>query len=1278
MKKATFLVVFTTLSLCALAQLTTNELPYGLQQKSTKQNTQQQIVLPPPDVQQLLVEDSINSLPPIAVKDSVNYQTQMGSSRFAYPVLVNYTPYNSGVWEQLPNGDKIWRLKVKIPDALSTHTYYDSFWLPEGSKFFVYSEETGQSIGAVTSEFIKGSKNDPIKFATALIYGESIVYEYYQPASVLDTAIIVINRIEYGYRNIKNPYQKGHKGIGEAHPCNEDICQTNNFQNERNAVTMIVAGSYSFSGYLINNTNNDNTPYVLTTYATIQWAEGTTPAQWWFYWDYTDCSNYSTTPTTTGATVVANSVANPSYYNQIETSFALLLLNDDPRVNPFGFTPYYLGWDRTNSVATQTGACIHHPGGDYKKYGLFNSIQTYNAILSYMPSNIPVGSAWSMNFNSNFWGEAGSSSGSPILDANNRVIGTYLTYYIPNSQCGSFNALADKFSNAWTGGGAANPANRLDYWLDPCNTGVTVLDGTGIAPTVPYTVSTTTTWNTPMVINNDIIIPQGVTLTITSKIMLGENVKIIVQPEGKLLIDGGTLTGLCGKMWGGIEVWGKSCPNPQIGCHGRVTLDNNATIENAICGICVENISSIGGIVHGYNSHFINNQQAIYFKPGSINYGEFKGCHFTVDILVSKAMVELQGDQSIIFENCVFSNNYISGTSQMMRPDAIYANNSMMIAIGSAPGNIGNGCEFNGFNRAIYLHSSNLNSIYSSVFSNNKIGILAEGTTNSQVENCQFNMFPNSIGGQVGIYLNNSHFYTIENNNFAGLELGSGTGIVTENTGAINHFVKNNSFSDLCTACLAIGTNGEYLDCNNPYPWGHYTISELTQGVQYQCNEFINNGIAISVAENSMIRYTQSGQSIDNATGNRFINTLNHHIYYPVNCFLQYLYSSATYQNPLAPPSSYHTRVGWVQCQQDDCSHYGYVGDAYYTKSGEGNIYVLEEQYLYVESVFELLSENNGSNGGNENPINWEDPKVIAIVEQLEMHPTEEFIITVGGNLPSNELEKQIVRFYELTNLKQYMDKLCYAALDILANDDEEELDLEQYRTWIGRFNTIESEYLLVESYLSMNEFDNAMKILDSIPTKYPGLDEESYRNYFDYFAIKQTYYSLEEGDDIPSHLIEEIVRLSNNNDFVAIKARSFGEIIVTEWQELYPHEFELHPACVCNFVDAETVNVEGGKDGHKSIGNDNSIIQNTLDNSTISVNIHPNPALNTVFIALDKMQETSVQYQLFDIQGKELQSGIFSSQQQELDISSLSKGIYFISVTIENQSKITKKVIKD
>lgn len=473
MKKVIFWVISTTVSLCALAQTTTNELPYGLQQKNTEQSRLSQIVLPPPDVRQLAIEDSISEFR-VAVVDSVNYQVQSGGLRFACPVLVNYTPENSGTWQTLPNGDKLWRLKVKISNALSTHTFYDSFWLPKGGKFFVYSEETGQFIGAVTSELIKGSKNDPARFATALIYGESIVYEYYQPASVTDTAVIVINRIDYGYRNINNPYQKRRKEIGDADPCNEDICSTNNFQNERNTVARIMVpagtGSYWYTGYLLNNTANDNTPYLLTSiHAYLRGSQ--TLDLWTFDWNFTDCNNSFNTR---GATVFASSeLIQSNYY---ASGFVLLHLNNDPRYNPVGFIPYYLGWNTSDNVA-QTGACIHHPNGDYQKYGRFNSIQTYNSTLGYFSAHnyvyIPVGGAWNILFHFGILGTTPSIQGAPVLDTNNRVIGTLMTYNI-YSQCSNYKCIAEKISNAWTGSGTTNPQNRLKDWLDPCNTGATV------------------------------------------------------------------------------------------------------------------------------------------------------------------------------------------------------------------------------------------------------------------------------------------------------------------------------------------------------------------------------------------------------------------------------------------------------------------------------------------------------------------------------------------------------------------------------------------------------------------------------------------------------------------------------------------------------------------------------------------------------------------------------------------------------------------------------------
>ena len=62
------------------------------------------------------------------------------------------------------------------------------------------------------------------------------------------------------------------------------------------------------------------------------------------------------------------------------------------------------------------------------------------------------------------------------------------------------------------------------------------------------------------------------------------------------------------------------------------------------------------------------------------------------------------------------------------------------------------------------------------------------------------------------------------------------------------------------------------------------------------------------------------------------------------------------------------------------------------------------------------------------------------------------------------------------------------------------------------------------------------------------------------------------------------------------------------------------------------------------------------------------NPVNNTLYIKLDKFPQMSVYYTLYDIQGKELSSGSFDGQEHEINMSQISKGIYFIRCATENQ----------
>ena len=361
------------------AQITTEEAPpifdlYMPSLKGVSLNTSEQS-LPSPDMKTIEMEDRAND------------GKRGGPLRFAYPVKVHYTLTNSGRWFDLKDGSKLWRLKVRLPGALSTNASYDVFRLPKGAKFYVYSEDTKQYIGAITSEYLPvyESSNIPYAFATGLIYGETVTFEYYQPATVRDNAIISICRIDYGYRFIDNPYintditrSKAPGGYGTSGKCQVDVncSEGQNWKREKDAVARILVksefGSHWCSCALINNTLNNNTPYVLTANHCLEAPNGTllfdaerrsNLPDWVFYWGYEhpDCENKEKKRSepirraTIGAEVIANG----------DADFALLRLKQDPR-NLIGFNPYYLGWDRSGNSGTG-GVGIHHPKGDVKK-----------------------------------------------------------------------------------------------------------------------------------------------------------------------------------------------------------------------------------------------------------------------------------------------------------------------------------------------------------------------------------------------------------------------------------------------------------------------------------------------------------------------------------------------------------------------------------------------------------------------------------------------------------------------------------------------------------------------------------------------------------------------------------------------------------------------------------------------------------------------------------------------------------------------------------------------
>ena len=521
MRKA--LTIFLTTALCAngFAQLSTNEQPVSFDDGISLNLDDGQSVpiatMPALDMETIEKEDMAdeeNGNPP----------------RFGYSHKVNYNLNNSGLWQELPNGDKLWRLNVYCPEALSIHFLYDKFWIPEGGKFFIYSTDHRHYIGAFTNRNNKGDNVNVRGFATELVYGSEVTLEYYQPNYVTEDAIISIDYIVHGYRYI----HFGDRWYGDAGDCqvNVNCPEGDNWQNEKKAVARIIINGYGFTGSLINTTDLNQKPYLLTAHHCIEGLGDaiTSPNLDYsiFDWNYESpgCSNSLPTHSysTSGATILANDSL---------SDFALLQLVEDPK-DIIGFVPYYLGWDRTGQSG-DPGVCIHHPRRDVKKISTVSAQPTSTEYDSYTVSpNAPYWRViWKKTQNGHGTTEPGSS-GSSLLTGAHKVIGQLTG---GKSSC-KYKRSPDwfgKISYSWTNNNNSNVHRRLNCWLDSLNTGEQTIEGLLI-------ISADSTMSADLQLYSNIRILSSGQLSIQSDIELIGNSRVIVEPGGALIIDGGTLS----------------------------------------------------------------------------------------------------------------------------------------------------------------------------------------------------------------------------------------------------------------------------------------------------------------------------------------------------------------------------------------------------------------------------------------------------------------------------------------------------------------------------------------------------------------------------------------------------------------------------------------------------------------------------------------------------------------------------------------------------------------
>lgn len=320
--------------------------------------------------------------------------------------------YNSGSWTELANGDRVWRLRLDAPGALATELFFSTYQLPVGATMHVYDPSKEQVLGAFTNQNEQFSG----RFATDLIYGPSCIIEYYEPLAVEGQGVLEIESIGWSY---KDAYPLSAK----ADDCEVDVAcsEGNNWDDQKASVVRLRTVDGSFVGWctgsVVNNTNEDCTPYVLTALHCGETSNANDFQDWKFYFNYQR-------PNCGTGTALANQVMTGSFHRADSndgggaTGSDFLLVEIDTDI-PDNYTPYYAGWD-ASGPGSSSGVSIHHPAGDEKKISTYTS----NLLSSSWGAS---GSHWRVIWSGTANGHGvteGGSSGSPIYNTAKRIVGT--------------------------------------------------------------------------------------------------------------------------------------------------------------------------------------------------------------------------------------------------------------------------------------------------------------------------------------------------------------------------------------------------------------------------------------------------------------------------------------------------------------------------------------------------------------------------------------------------------------------------------------------------------------------------------------------------------------------------------------------------------------------------------------------------------------------------------------------------------------------------------------
>lgn len=298
---------------------------------------------------------------------------------------------------------KVWLLKVKSEGARSISLIFGNYHLVGTARLFAYSPDKEILLGAFTAANNKESK----RFVISPIPGEECIIELEVPYSDIERTEAKLSAIIHDFTGI---VAKSNRPLGKAGSCNIEVgCVTETEKlTTKNATIRLLSNGELCTGALINNSNNNATPYIITANHCISNSNEADESIFYFNYESPFCGTFDGDP----AHTISGSTFKTGY---TQADFALVQLT---KKVPAKFQPYFAGWNIETAAADST-YCWHHPRGDNKKCAI--------------DRDSPTTASWNENFlTDNFWNilrwDVGTteigSSGSPLFNSKNQLVGT--------------------------------------------------------------------------------------------------------------------------------------------------------------------------------------------------------------------------------------------------------------------------------------------------------------------------------------------------------------------------------------------------------------------------------------------------------------------------------------------------------------------------------------------------------------------------------------------------------------------------------------------------------------------------------------------------------------------------------------------------------------------------------------------------------------------------------------------------------------------------------------